>query len=436
MIEKFTARFEETVFTLISKFNEIHDGFSRVQEALDYLGKLQVQAAENKQIMTKVDQSFKNLERKLREMSEDGFVIPAGAPLEAKAKDESGMGSLLSATAVERPSIDTKEEVQAMKTAIENESSKKIEKKKGKTKEKVLIEEQPIPAPVINPPTNPVSNINPIPAQKPINNSTTIPTPNINPIPIPTPVINPTPVPNTSNSLKTSPSNINIAAPSHSSMSNQVTTKPLPETKTVFKPSIPSPSIILEQSPSLTPVPKFETKGFITPLPDHSKIKSNPTPVSPISTEPKSMEKSKFTPMPVAINPTPVTTISVEPKPAEKSGFTPMPAPPKAQSGAGTANQQTIETPATPRVAEVRGVQDVWQNLVLDIKESETYEQASYSLGLANDNLKKFVRFHKVLFEVLKLASDYRRKGGNTPIITEDKEVILKKVESWKFELR
>ena len=69
MFEKFSSKFEETVFTLISKFNEIADGFNRVQEGLDFLGKIRIQTAENKQFMNNVDKSFKNLERKLREMS-------------------------------------------------------------------------------------------------------------------------------------------------------------------------------------------------------------------------------------------------------------------------------------------------------------------------------------------------------------------------------
>ena len=49
--EAFSEKFEETIFTLISKFNEINDSLNRVQEALDYLEKIRIQTAENKQVM-------------------------------------------------------------------------------------------------------------------------------------------------------------------------------------------------------------------------------------------------------------------------------------------------------------------------------------------------------------------------------------------------
>ncbi len=449
MIEKFSARFEETVFTLISKFNQIDDGFSRVQEAFDFLGKLQVQTAENKQIMTKVDQSFKNLERKLREMSEDGFVIHAEHPIEAKAKESTDTGSLFSAPAVERPAIETKEEVDAMKTVVEKTTIQNVE---TKSKEKLKVEEHPILAPAVNPIINPTAPINPVQNIKPISNPAPIIPPKANPIPIPSsnPIEEIKPIPEAKTILKPSlpinqpkqtesikplPETKTILKPSlpinqpkqtesiksiletktplkpsipTTQIKQAEVIKPTPESKIVLKPSIPTQELVLEQSPGLTPVPKFGAKGFLSPVPaDPAKIKGTPAPVAPIA---------------------------IEPKPVEKPGFTPMPSHPK--SGAGAEAQLSVEAPPTPRVVEIRGVQDVWQNLSTDIKESETYEQAAQSLGFANENLKRFVRFHKVLFELLKLASDYRRKGGNNSIGSEEKDAIIKKIDAWKFELR
>ena len=46
--EKFSGKFEETIFTLISNFHEITDSLNRVQDALDYLEKIRIQTAENK----------------------------------------------------------------------------------------------------------------------------------------------------------------------------------------------------------------------------------------------------------------------------------------------------------------------------------------------------------------------------------------------------
>ena len=66
MFKEFNSRFEETVFTLIAKFNEVKDSFNRVQEGLDFLGKVRIQIAENKVLTSKLTQSFKDLERKIR----------------------------------------------------------------------------------------------------------------------------------------------------------------------------------------------------------------------------------------------------------------------------------------------------------------------------------------------------------------------------------
>ena len=57
MFKEFNSRFEETVFTLIAKFNEVKDSFNRVQEGLDFLGKVRIQIAENKVLTSKLTQT-------------------------------------------------------------------------------------------------------------------------------------------------------------------------------------------------------------------------------------------------------------------------------------------------------------------------------------------------------------------------------------------
>ena len=117
--------------------------------------------------------------------------------------------------------------------------------------------------------------------------------------------------------------------------------------------------------------------------------------------------------------PSPISTPSVP---------TPSPAPP--------AQQENLDALAQQRIHNIMGIQDVWHNLIIDVKLSQTNEHIALSLGLANDYLKQFIKFHKVLFEILKVASEYRRKGPDQPVSPEEKEHLLKTIENWKFQLR
>jgi hypothetical protein len=107
MFEKFTSRFEEIVFTLISKFNEIHDSYNRVQEAMDYLGKIQIQIAENKQLMTNVTKSFKDIDRRMREI--DFEQIGEGEKKKGKKKKKVKMEIIEDTTLLDVEMVETKE---------------------------------------------------------------------------------------------------------------------------------------------------------------------------------------------------------------------------------------------------------------------------------------------------------------------------------------
>jgi hypothetical protein len=77
--------------------------------------------------------------------------------------------------------------------------------------------------------------------------------------------------------------------------------------------------------------------------------------------------------------------------------------------------------------------EDVFHNLFIDIELSQNYRQLGVSLKLASDLLKQFIKFHKILFEMLRLASTVNREIGD---ITDDyKEEIKSKIEEWKEQL-
>lgn len=387
MFEKFSNKFEETIFTLIAKFNEIADGFSRVQEGLDFLGKIRIQTAENKQIMSNVEKSFKTLERKLRDMSADGFQLPEGKIIaKATVEEADDFSALLSAPASPAKSSEG-DDLSDLGTISELPSLDEIKKK-----------EEPTPAP------KPA----PMPAFVPE------PSPRIEPTPEPAPAPKPEPMP--------APKPEPMSAPKLEPMpASEPTPAPAPE-------------------PTLTPVPKFEAKSSLSPTP------KKPLSVSePVMPNPKNAEIGLN---PMGLTPTPVPKAGVTPAPKldPKPALTPTPKkpaviPPPFQNSTPIIEKtaptsQPTTTESTQRIQNINGIQDIWHNLTIDIKESQNYENIAMSLGLANEYLKQFIKFHKVLFEILKVASEYRRKGQAEAVSKEEKEHLLKLIEGWKFQLR
>ncbi|MHA1294189.1 MAG: hypothetical protein ACTSQJ_16170 [Promethearchaeota archaeon] len=386
MFEKFASKFEETVFSLIAKFNEISDGFNRVQEALDFLGKIRIQTAENKQLMTKMDKAFKNLERKLRDMSVDGFIIPGPSEERLKAAEEADdLSALLSAPVI---SNEVKEKVNDLSEFGDESQLPSLDEIVNK-KEKPLKESERISV------SEPTPTSAPEPAPEPAPISVPEPAPEPAPISVPEPAPEPAPISVPEPAPEPAPTSIPEPAP-----------EPAPT-------SAPEPTLAnsLESKPTLTPVPKLESKPALTPVPE-----------SPITD--KSSES--------------ISIIESQTKITNDSGLTPRPEPPKPKIEHTAIEPQITpqQTTAGQRILNLRGPQDIWHNLAIDISESQTNEQIALSLGLANDNLKRFIRFHKVLFEILKTASEFRRKGMQTPPSNEDKAILLSKIENWKFELR
>lgn len=359
LFEKFSAKFEETIFTLIAKFNEIHDGFSRVQEALDFLGKLQIQTSENKQLLTAVDKSYKNLERKLRDMSADGFTIPGGSEIMEKvAESANDLGSLLNAPAKKTPKAEeVKEEIKDMGDISKLPPLESVIEKPQKTRSKTAPELK--------------LEVKPSPAAEIVTNQVTEP--------------------------KVEPA-----------INQEPASKPLPKAEPVLT---PLPQATVKSELNLTPLPKFEQKSVIAPSSEIPKSKPEPPKTLPQKSEPES---------------------------GTKKGLTPMPTPPKAITEPTLINAPKGELGAIAqqKIADLKGPLDIWNNLEVDVKNSQTNEEIALALGFANDTLKSFVRFHKVLFEILKTASDYRKRGPNVIPTDEEKAQIIKKIASWKLDLR
>ncbi len=325
LFEKFTEKFEENIFTLIAKFAEINDAFSRVQQGLDFLGKLKIQTAENKQIMTKLEKAFKNLERKLRDMSVGGFRVPEKETIDT----DEGLGDFLSAT-VSQSAVSEEGDLSEFGSIEELPSMEDIMSKKEKTAPKPK-EEEVLATPVPKPKEEEVLTT---PVPKPIASATSNPT---------------------------------------------TASEPLSKEK-----------------PELTPTPE-PPKDDLTPTPEPPKIKSEPILKEGIE--------------------------SIE-------GLSPMPKPPIEE-----AEEVTKTEPEEERITNIMGPQDVWYNLIIEIKGAPTNEQIALSLGIANNHLKRFVKFHKVLFELLKMASQFRKKGVKLEPSPEDKATILENIDTWKIAL-
>jgi hypothetical protein len=369
--EKFSGKFEETIFTLITKFNEINDNLNRVQEALDYLEKIRIQTAENKQVMNNLDKSFKALEKRLREMSMDGFVIPAGMPI------EEGIVDLLSA-----PATPSKAEVKDDLSDL------------GKIEELPIVED-------IN--FNEELSFEPTPEPESI------------PEPIPEPIseLTPAPAPPSEPILETTPESV-----PEPTLEPETIPEPLPE-------SIPDPIHELTPTPppplpdlDITPPPKFEAAPELA---EQAAPIASPPPV-----------EGSLTPAPV-----PQSGVSVPAMmPNSNPGFMSSPLPPKPSEIAATQQVEESSPAKDEKIPDPKGPSDVWHNLEIDVMASVTNEDIALSLAQANDHLKRFVKFDKVLFKILKLAGGYRRKGTIGKPNDEEKADIIKEIGNWRIEFK
>lgn len=399
--DRFASKFEESIFTLISKFAEINESMSRVQEGLDFLGKLRIQTAENKQLMTKVEKAFKNLERKLRDMSVDGFEIPESPGLESMtAEGSEDLDSFFSAT-VE----DDKEEKEKVKDLEEFGSSEELPSVDDilASEPKKTVIDTPKPPEIKPPEPSHIPNAEKVEVSP--ENLSNESSPKLAPKPVPE-KLEPEPEPEPIG-VKPEPEPIGLEP------------EPEPPSETP-KPITAPKQEYVEETPKLTPTPKLE-KESITPAP---KV--------PAKLAPK-LEAPKLTAPKLHAPKAPSSMKKV----VDESGLTPVPKPPaeeevERQKEVAASHSESAEQ----KVANVMGPQDVWHNLIIDVKNAKSNEQMALSLGNANDQLKHFIRFHKVLFELLKTASAIRKAGTQNEPTQEEREVLLKQIDAWKFELR
>ncbi|MBA7680162.1 hypothetical protein ES703_88472 [subsurface metagenome] len=85
------------------------------------------------------------------------------------------------------------------------------------------------------------------------------------------------------------------------------------------------------------------------------------------------------------------------------------------------------------KILNIQSSDDIFYNLMIDIDLSENHQQLGSIIKLTSDLLKTFVKFHKVLFDMIKVASNVNREKGELTV--EFKNSIKKKAEEWKKEL-
>jgi len=383
MFEKFSSRFEEIVFTLISKFNEIHDSYNRVQEAMDYLGKIQIQIAENKQLMTNVTKSFKDIDRRMREI--DFEQIGEGEKKKGKKKKKVKMEIIEDTTLLDVEMVETKE------------SPADDLKEFGDESELPTLED-------IKTIKESSSETEPEPSSEPI------------------PSYKPEPEPE----LESEP---------------ESELEPAPEPVEAFEPEPES-----EPEPASEPVPAYEpenrTEPVISPVPKPPEPILSPesevmTP-APKRPDLKSLPKRPENKPQPEIAPAPVPSPAPEAPSSTKSELPPVPKPPeetlqeKEPEPTPELSEEAQEL-AAQRIMKLTSKEDVFHNLLIDIDISQNYRQIGVSLKLASDLLKQFIKFHKVLFEMLRLASTVNREIGD--ISDEYREEIKTKIEEWKEQL-
>ncbi|MFO8017389.1 MAG: hypothetical protein R6U96_02040 [Promethearchaeia archaeon] len=460
IIEDFQERFQEKMFTLISKFNEIKDAFNRVKDGLDFLGKIRMQTIENKQLYSKMEQSFKNLERRLREMSVGGFQIPAagegeekgkkkkastdeiaevlGAKFEGKSKEEIKDSLDEFGSADELPSLDeilTEEEEEDKEKEKEVVEKEKEEKEKKKEKEIKAKSTEKLAEPTLEPAQKTVPK-----TEKKLSEEKAAEA-----IPEPEPA---------SQSLKeteveegTPPESIG-ASEITAEVSQQETptgTKDLSPKSTsasAEQPEIPQP----HSTPASSPEPELQAKN--QPEPALSASAEQPEIPQPQPTK-KPVTSQEQAPPETQEGQEEIPTTSeseVQPSPQASEQASEITPPPQKDTSAPKIKEQKKEPSpdkstkkqqlAAQKIQNIKGISDVWHNLEIDIKLSETNEDIALSLNTASKKLKNFVKFHKVLFKLLNKASAFRRKGPNEPVDEDSKFALLNKIDNWEYDLR
>jgi len=197
--------------------------------------------------------------------------------------------------------------------------------------------------------------------------------------------------------------------------------KPKAMQKKDFKKKEP-PSVLPHEKPTPIPTPKSvpESDIILTPVPklkQSIEVDTGLTPVPKLAPKLEVSSKSQQ-----EIKPQEVT---LEEMTSELKDLAPK-----------LEQKKKIKEPLKKipeKILNIQSSDDIFYNLIIDIDLSENHQQLGSIIKLTSDLLKTFVKFHKVLFDMIKVASNVNREKGE---LTEElKNNIKKKAEEWKKEL-
>ena len=197
--------------------------------------------------------------------------------------------------------------------------------------------------------------------------------------------------------------------------------KPKTMPKKVLKKKEP-PSVLPREQPPPTPTPKGipESDISLTPVPKLKQSIAVDTGLTPIPKLTPKLETSSKSQQ--EIKPQEVT---LEEMTSELKDLAPK-----------LVQKKKIKEPLKKipeKILNIQSSDDIFYNLMIDIDLSENHQQLGSIIKLTSDLLKTFVKFHKVLFDMIKVASKINREKGELTV--EFKNSIKKKAEEWKKEL-
>jgi len=198
--------------------------------------------------------------------------------------------------------------------------------------------------------------------------------------------------------------------------------KPKAMQKKDFKKKEP-PSVLPHEKPTPIPTPKSvpESDIILTPVPklkQSIEVDTGLTPVPKLAPKLEVSSKSQQEIKPQAIAEIPIKTVADE-------NLTPK-----------LEQKKKIKEPLKKipeKILNIQNTDDIFYNFMIDIDLSENNQTLASIIKLTSDLLKTFVKFHKVLFDMIKVASNVNREKGE--LTEEFKNNIKKKAEEWKKEL-
>jgi len=192
--------------------------------------------------------------------------------------------------------------------------------------------------------------------------------------------------------------------------------KSMPESDIILTP-LPKLKQSISTDKNLTPVPKLAPK-LETSSKSQQEIKPQATPLEEMKPNSKSAAQIKKKPLKPEIAEIPIKTVADESLSPKLEQVKKIKEPLKKMP---------------EKILNMQNTDDIFHNLMIDIDLSENHQQLGSIIKLTSDLLKTFVQFHKVLFDMIKVASNVNRKKGELTV--EFKNSIKKKAEEWKKKL-